>query len=91
MQYFITPLDTGELRMTVTIVKEFAVGRFVLISPVGKPGPEMLHHVTPVGRGARLELTFRWPAGIPNGQAVSRSMADAAWHRVRAFEDLIEN
>ena len=51
----------------------------------------MLHHVAPDGQGTRLELTFRWPAGIPNRQAVARSMADAAWHRVRAFKDLIEN
>ena len=91
MQYFIAQLDNGELRVTVTMVKELAAGRFALISPVGKPGPEMLHHVAPDGQGTRLELTFRWPDGIPNRQAVARSMADAAWHRVRAFKDLIEN
>ena len=91
MQYFITQLDNGELRVTVTIVKELSAGRYALISPVGKPGPEILHHVAPDGQGTRLELTFRWPAGIPNGQAVARAMAGAAWHRVGAFKDLIEN
>ena len=39
MQYFITHLDNGELRMTVTMVKELAAGRFALISPVGRPRP----------------------------------------------------
>ncbi len=91
MQYFITRLDNGELSVTVTMFRELAAGRFALSSPVGKPGPEMLHHVEPEGQGTRLELTFRWPAGIPNSQAVARSMADAAWHRVAAFKDLIEN
>lgn len=91
MQYFITHLDNGELRNTVTMVTELSAGRLALISPVGEPGPEMLHQVAPDRQGSRLELTFRWPASIPNRQAVARSMADAVRHRVAAFKDLIEN
>ena len=91
MQYFITHLRNGELRNTVTMVTEAAAERFALISPVGGPGPEMVYRVEPDRQGTRLEITFRWPAGIPNHRAVARSMADAVRHRVRAFKDLIEN
>jgi hypothetical protein len=91
MQYLISHLDNGQLRNTVTMVKELSAGRFALISNVGKAPLEILHHIEPDGQGTRLELTFRWPADTLNGLAVARSMADAARHRVRAFKELIEN
>ena len=91
VQYFLARLADGQLRTTVTMVMQVAAGRFALITPVGKPGPEMLHQLAPDGQGTRLDLTFRWPAGTPNQQAVARSMADAAWGRALAFKDLIEN
>jgi uncharacterized protein YndB with AHSA1/START domain len=91
MQYFIAHLANGELRTTITMVRELVVGRLALISPVGKPGPQMLHHLEPDGRGTRLELTFLWPASVPNRLALRRSMADIVRNRVQAFKDLIEN
>ncbi len=91
MQYFITRLGNGELRNTVTMVRELSAGRFALICNVGKAPLEMLHSVTPDGQRTRLELTFRWSAGAPDRRAVARSMADAVRHRVAAFKDLIEN
>jgi carbon monoxide dehydrogenase subunit G len=91
MQYFITHRDNGELRNTVTMLKEFSARRFALITPVGQPGPEMLHQVAPDGQGTRLDLTFRWPASIPDRQATARSIGNAVRHRVAAFKDLIEN
>ena len=91
MQYLISHLDNGQLRNTVTMLTELSARRFALISHVGKAPLEILHHIEPDGQGTRLELTFRWPAGTPNGLAVARSMADAARHRVHAFKELIEN
>ncbi len=91
MQYFISRLDDGQLRLTVTMVRELSAGRFALISNVGRPPLEMLHHIEPGGQETRLDLTYRWPASIPDRQAVARSMADAVWRKVRAFKDLIEN
>ena len=91
MQYLISHLDNGQLRNTVTMLTELSARRFALISNVGKAPLEILHHIEPDGQGTRLELTFRWPAGTPNGLAVARSMADTARHRVRAFKELIEN
>ncbi len=91
MQYFISRLDDGQLRLTVTMVRELSAGRFALISSVGNPPLEMLHHIGPGGQETRLDLTYRWPASIPDRQAVARSMADAVRHKVRAFKDLIEN
>lgn len=91
MQYLISHLGDGQLRNTLTMLTELSAGRFALISNVGKAPLEIAHHIEPDGQGTRLELTFRWPAGTPNGLAVARSMADAARHRVRAFQELIEN
>lgn len=93
MQYVITRLGNGELRLTLTRVTELTAGRFALISTVGKAPLDMLYHLEPQGRQTRLELTFRWPApsSIPDRQAVARSMADAVRHRAHAFKDLIEN
>ena len=88
--YLITRLDDGQLRMTVTVVGEISAGRLMLSSVAGAP-LEVLHRIEPDGQRTRLELTFRWPAGIPNRHAVARSMTDAARNRVRAFKDLIEN
>ena len=56
MQYFITQLGNGELGVTVTMVKELAAGRFALMSPVGKPGPEM-----PISRNVS-EVMASWRA-----------------------------
>jgi hypothetical protein len=91
MQYFISRLDDGQLRLTVTMIKELSAGRFALISTVGRPSLEMLHHIAPDGQDTRLGLTYRWPASIPDRQAVATSMADAVRHKVQAFKDLIEN
>lgn len=91
MQYFISRLDDGQLRLTVTMIKELSAGRFALISTVGRPSLEMLHHIAPDGLDTRLGLTYRWPASIPDRQAVATSMADAVRHKVQAFKDLIEN
>ncbi len=91
MQYFISRLDDGQLRLTVTMVRELSAGRFALISNVGRPPLDMLHHIEPGGQETRLDLTYRWPASIPDREAVARSMADAVWRKVRAFKDLIEN
>ncbi len=91
MQYFISHLDNGELHNTLTMVRELSAGRFVLISIVGQAPLEMLHHVQPHGRQARLEVTYRWPTSIPNRRAVDKSMADAVRQKVRAYKELIEN
>jgi hypothetical protein len=91
MQYFISRLDDGQLRLTVTMIKELSAGRFALISTVGRPSLEMLHHIAPDGLDTRLGLTYRWPASIPDRQAVATSMADAVRHKVQAFKDVIEN
>ena len=91
MQYFITHLDDGQLHNTIIMVKELAAGRFALLSQVGTSPLEMLYQIVPDGHGTRLELTFRWPAGIPNGLAVARSMTDVVRARVGAFKNLIEN
>jgi hypothetical protein len=66
-------------------------GRFALISTVGRPSLEMLHHIAPDGLDTRLGLTYRWPTSIPDRQAVATSMADAVRHKVQAFKDVIEN
>lgn len=91
MQYVISQLGDGQLRNTVTMVRELAAGRFVLISTVGGAPLEMLHRIEPHGRETRLELTYRWPAGIPDRRAVARSMTDAVRRKVRAVKELIEN
>ena len=91
MQYFISRLDDGQLRLTVTMAKELSPGRFALISTVGRPPLEMLYSIEPGGQETRLELTYRWPASIPDRQAVATTMADAVRHKVHAVKDLIEN
>jgi hypothetical protein len=93
MQYLISRLDNGELRLTVTMVTELSAGRFALVSNVGKAPLEMLHRIEPDGQQTRLELTFRWPApaSVMDRQVVARSMTDVVRHRVAAFKDLIEN
>jgi hypothetical protein len=92
MQYLISRLGNGELRLTVTMITELAAGRFALFSQVGRTALEMLYQVVPDGQGTRLELTFRWPApaSVPARQVVARSMADTVGQRVAAFKDLIE-
>jgi hypothetical protein len=90
-QYFISRLDDGQLRITVTVVKELSAGRFALISHVGRHPLEILYHIDPDSQGTRLELTYRWPGSTPNHQALARSMATAVQNKVRAIKDLIEN
>jgi hypothetical protein len=93
MQYLISRLGNGELRLTVTMVTELSAGRFALTSNVGRVPLEMLHRIEPGGQQTRLELTFRWPApaGIRDRKVVASSMADVVRQRVAAFKDLIEN
>jgi hypothetical protein len=50
----------GRLRASVVVVRELTEGRRALTQTIGSPAAQVLHLLTPVPGGTRLDLTSRW-------------------------------
>jgi hypothetical protein len=62
LQYTVHRHPDDRFTAIVYVVKELTEGRRAVTQRIGNPDTEMLHLLTPVPEGTRLELTARWPA-----------------------------
>jgi hypothetical protein len=101
-----TPLRAaGELQCSVSrhpddlftaivhVVRELAEGRRAVTQTIGSPDTEIVHLLTPVPGGTRLELTARWPPPpVSKGEAAQAADTIAAHLQAtaEAYKDTIE-
>ena len=101
-----TPLRAaGELQCSVSrhpddrftadvhVVRELDEGRRVVTQRIGTPDTEILHLLTPVPDGTRLELTARWPTPPVSKADATREADTIAAHlqaTAEAYKDTIE-
>jgi Polyketide cyclase / dehydrase and lipid transport len=85
MQYFVSRHSGGRFTAAVHVVRELDEERRAVTQCLRPPHDEVLHLVTPVPGGTRLELTNRWPAHAHrNGE---KSTAASAATRLQAMAE----
>jgi hypothetical protein len=75
MQYFVNRHPGGRFTASVLMVTELADGHRAVTRQLGRP-LEIVHIVTPVPGGTRLELTYRLPARKLRGRDESRHVLE---------------
>ncbi len=93
MQYFVNRHPGGRFTTSVVMVTELADGHRAVVRSLWYPH-EIVHVVTPVPGGTRLELTYRWPAHAVRSPARAQEVTETVRAELRrsieGYQFLIE-